>query len=119
MLDALSKKIIIYMNHTDCPSDTYFDFSEDLDLMAKKVQSDSESVRAAVRYLEELGYIKYSYSHGELAYQFYLDHKGLHWKYFRRKEIMDYIAEKWPDFIAVIISLASLLISILALTKEP
>lgn len=119
MLDKLSKKIVQHMNTAESPSDTYYDFMDDLDEIAENTHSDSESVRAAVRYLEEQGYIKYSYTQNGIAFQFYLDHKGLHWKYFRRKEILDYIAEKWPDFIAVAISMVSLLISIASLTKEP
>lgn len=117
MLDKLSKKIIRYMNTAENPSDTYYDFIDDLDEIAESTHSDSESVRAAVRYLEEQGYIKYSYTQNGTAFQFYLDHKGLHWKYFRRKEILDYIAEKWPDFIALIISILSLITSVVALTK--
>ena len=58
--------------------DTYYDFDDDLDAIAKAVSSDSESVRAAVRFLNDQGYIKYGYTTSGTVYRFYLDHKGLH-----------------------------------------
>ena len=85
-------------------------FSESLNL-------NTEDVRAAVRYLEGRGYLEYQSTSGGHNIGFHLSHKGLNWRDFRRKEILDYIADKWPDFIAVIISLMSLFISIAALTQ--
>ena len=117
MLDKLCKKIVKYMNGKEHPSDYQLNFMEDLDLMAESVQSDPESVRAAIRYLKENGYLEYCYTKNGIALLFHLSHKGLHWKFFRRREVLNYIAEKWPDFIALVISLASLLISILAIAK--
>ena len=117
VLDKLSCRILDYMlTNADTPSGTYHDFDEDLAKIANVLGSDSETIRAAVRYLEQGGYLKYGYS-GHTPIWFYLDHKGLHWRYFRRREILDYIADKWPDFIAVVISLLSLVISVLALRQ--
>ena len=42
-----------------------------------------------------------------------LDHKGLHWKEFRRAEIIKYLEEKWIDFLAMLLALAALLISLI------
>ncbi len=79
MLDKLSKKILNHMKTASShPSDTYYDFDDDLDAIAKAVSSDSESVRAAVRFLNDQGYIKYGYTTSGTVYRFYLDHKGLH-----------------------------------------
>lgn len=85
MLDKLSKKILNYMQTaSSSPSDTYYDFDEDLDAIASAVSTDGESARAAVRYLQELGYIKFAYNRsGDIAIRFYLDHKGLHYREFR------------------------------------
>lgn len=89
MLDKLSKKILYYMRtDTENPSETYYDFGDDLDEMAEKISSDSESVRAAIRYLEKNEYIKFGYTDSEYAIRFYLDHKGLH-----RKELL------WIEFL--------------------
>ena len=78
MLDKLSKQILNHMKTASSPSDTYYDFDDDLDAIAKAVSSDSESVRAAVRFLNDHGYIKYGYTTSGTVYRFYLDHKGLH-----------------------------------------
>lgn len=117
LLDRLSREILNYMlTSSETPSETYYDFDEDLSKMAEALSSDDETVLAAVRYLEQNGYLKYGCA-GNIPIRFYLDHKGLHWKYFRRREILDYIADKWPDFIAVVISMLSLVISVLALLQ--
>ncbi len=84
---------------------------------------DPEDIRAAVRFLESAGYVEYqtmkSPSKGSIIAGFHLSHKGLHWKYFRRKEILNYIADKWVDFFAALIALLSLILSIIALTQSP
>lgn len=83
MLDKLSRKILKHMNSASQPSDTYYDFDEDLDAIASAVSTDSESARAAVRYLQEHGYIKYAYyNNSDMVARFYLDHKGLHYMEF-------------------------------------
>ena len=92
MPDKLSNKILKYMQ-TDSshPSDTYYDFDEDLDAIASAVSSDSESVRAAIRYLKRQEYIEYAYSDSGLLLYFYLDHKGIHYREFTwiaRKEFL-------------------------------
>ena len=89
------------------------DFSESLSM-------DIEDLRAAVRYLESSGYLEYQMMttrKGKVAAGFHLSHKGLNWRYFRRKEILDYIADKWVDFFAAVISLVSLVISIFAILQ--
>ena len=53
MLDKLSRQILKHMNSAEQPSDTYYNFDEDLDEIAEAIESDSESVRSAVRYLHE------------------------------------------------------------------
>ena len=83
MLDKLSKEILKYMQTASShPSDTYYNFDDDLDTIATSVSSDSESVRAAVRFLHEQEYIKYGHTQSGKVYRFYLDHKGLHQKEF-------------------------------------
>lgn len=83
MLDKLSREILKHMNSASQPSDTYYDFDEDLDAIASAVSTDSESARAAVRYLQEQGYIKYAYyNNSDMVSRFCLDHKGLHYMEF-------------------------------------
>lgn len=91
-----------------------------IDDLSKNIEIPVEDVRAAVRYLESENYLEYqtiSSKSGKLNIGFHLSHKGLSWKYFRRKEILDYIADKWVDFFAALIALLSLIISIIALMR--
>ena len=106
------------LTDSDDPAQRYYNFQEDLDRIAENLGTTSETVRAAVRYLEKREYIKYMKDqHGNVR-RFYLDHKGLHWKEFRREEITEYILEKWIDFAAMLVSLISLAISIAALLQK-
>lgn len=118
-MDRICKKIIAYMStDSDTSSEAYYDFGEDLDKMAEQINSDSETIRAALRYLEEEKYIRFAYSKNGAALYFYLDHKGLHWREFRAKENLNYIKEKWIDFFSLVISVFALIISILALLSS-
>ncbi len=85
--------------------------------MAQKLSIPTEDLRAATRFLKESGYLEYQTSR-ERVIGFHLSHKGLNWKNYRREEILKYIANKWTDFLAVVISLISLAISIIALLQE-
>lgn len=84
--------------------------------MAKSLNLRVEDARAAVRFLADIGMLEYQNS-GDYHLGFHLSHRGLHWRYYRRQEILNYIADKWPDFIAVVISLLSLIISVIALGR--
>ncbi len=95
------------------------DFNEGLDHLASSLQVDSESLRATIRYLHSLGYIDYQkYSGSDRNAAFALSHRGENWKYFRRQDILNYLADKWIDFFASIISIGSLVVSIIALLKQ-
>lgn len=88
-----------------------------IDQLSERLNMRTEDIRAAVRHLEETGLLEYSEISNGFIWGFHLSHKGLNWKYYNRKAIFDYIADKFPDFIAVIISLISLITSIIALSK--
>lgn len=88
-----------------------------IDDLAKKLSMPTEHIRAASRFLVENGYLEYQKA-GDRKAGFHLSYKGLNWKYFRREEILRYIADKWVDFFAAVISLLSLVISIIALLQE-
>lgn len=114
MLDKLCKTILQHMNAQPQPSDTYYNFGEDLDEIAEAIASDSESVRSAVRYLREQGFIKFAYyNNSDVAARFYLDHKGLHYEEFKRLEAKERWKERLYGFVSgVLVSvLASLIIS--------
>lgn len=114
MLDKLSKKILKHLNEQPNPSDAYYNFDEDLDKIADAVASDGESVRSAVWYLQEQGYIKISYYSGsEAAAGFYLDHKGIHHEEFNCLKAKERWKERFYGFVSgILVSvLASLIIS--------
>lgn len=119
-MDRLSKQILLHLNSCCAnPSEQVYDFWDDLDSIASKLNTDSETLRAAVRYLETGKYLKFSYaSDGKLAMSFYLDHKGLHWKEFRREEILRYLQDKWIDCFSLLVSFAALVISTIALWQK-
>ena len=118
-MDRICKKIIDFMStDSDTPSETYYDFGEDLEKIATQINSDSETVRAALRYLEAENYIRFACTDNGIAIYFYLDHKGLHWKEFRAKELLNYVGEKWIDFFSLLISAVALIISLVALLSK-
>lgn len=116
-MDRLSKRLLIHMN-SRCknPSEQYYNFWEDLDSMTQTLRTGSETLRADIRYLESMGFLKYGYlNEGDQAVYFYLDHKGLHWREFRKEEILRYLQDKWIDCLSLQISIAALVISGIAL----
>lgn len=120
-MDKTCQKIIRSMlkNGTDCDFVCGFADSELCDFsitqMSDEINENASNIRAAVKFLEEQGHVQYQYlctSSGKKAIGFRLSHKGVNWKYFERKETLDYIAEKWVDFVSAIISLIALILSI-------
>ena len=115
-MDRLSKRLLSYLNSADQPSAKYHDFVSDIDKIANALETDTETLRAAVRYLESDGYLKYLCNNtGDYVMAFYLDHKGLHWKEFRREEILRYLSDKWIDCFSLLVSFLALVISGIAL----
>lgn len=72
-------------------------------------------LRAMVRYLNELGYTESVKSQNGVALAVQLSHKGLKRREFHRQEVIAYLEEKWIDFFSMVISIAALAISIVAL----
>lgn len=106
MLDKLSRQILDYMTSEKNKHNTdFFDFDEDLDKMASALNSDSETIRAAIRYLEDNNFVKYAYSNpGHYVLRFYLDHNGLHYKEFAHLENRERWKERLWGFISGILS---------------
>lgn len=123
-MDRTSKKILKELIHSKkgteyvCVFDPAWESFGDIEIeaFAKLLKRRTEDVRAAVRFLEAQGFLEYQRGNGRNV-GFHLSHMGLNWRYFQRKQRLDYIADKWPDFIALIISILSLITSVIALTK--
>ena len=93
-------------------------FGNEFENLHTELNIPTEDLRAAVRWLEAEGIIEYQrYANGSVA-GFHLSHVGVNWKYFRKKEIMKYIEEKWSDFFSLLASVAALIISIIALLSK-
>lgn len=120
-MDRVCKKILDKMISHGHGTDYVCTWGEEFDDFAKSLALPTEDARAAVRHLKERGYIEYQISHSargeDRSRGFHLSHQGLHWKYYRRKEILDYIADKWDDFFAAAISLVSLIISLVSILQ--
>lgn len=121
-MDKTSKKIILKLQNCGkgteyiCAFDEAWSSSMDcvIDDLAKELGYQTEDVRSAVRFLHEQGYLEYTTSRGRNI-GFHLSHKGLNYQYFRKQEILRYIADKWIDFFAMLLSVAALVISIISL----
>ncbi len=86
MLDRLSRKIVSHMQtQPETPSDTIYDFHDDLDQIAEALSTDSESVRLAITYLEAKGYIEIE---GTI---FFLSHRGLHSKEIALLDFLEFL----------------------------
>lgn len=110
MLDRLSKKVLYYMQtDTENPSEAYYNFEDDLDELAKEIGSDSESVRAAIRYLKRNEYIEFGRTDSGRAVRFYLDHKGLHRKEFSWIEFLEFFKKSilTPIIVAFLTSIVT------------
>ena len=120
-MDRVCKKILDKMISYGCGTNYICTWQEEFDDFAKSLSLPCEDVRAAVRYLKERGYIEYQMYHSAQGTNrsrgFHLSHQGFHWRYYRRKEILEYIADKWVEFFAAAISLVSLIISVISLLQ--
>lgn len=120
-VDKTCKKILDKMISEGKGTEYICTWGDELASFAASIGVPTEDVRAAVRYLKETGYLEFQMYHSSNGSShsrgFFLSHRGLNWRYFRRKEVLDYIADKWVDFFAALIALLSLVISIAALTQ--
>lgn len=129
-MDKTSKKILTHLisqgkgtNYICAFSSAWSGIaSTSIDTMANTLKIPTEDLRAAVRYLKEEGYVEYQYSSSiggeKRACGFHLSHQGLNYRYFRNQRIKKYIAEKWIDFFALLLSVCALLISVISLLKQ-
>lgn len=117
-MDKNSKEILNYLiSQGGCENPT--DFNDGLDELSSAMNIPTQTLLANIRFLHDSGYVDYQYyANTDRAAAFVLSHKGLHWKHFRKKEILDYIADKWIDFFAFIVSILSLILSIVALLQN-
>lgn len=123
-MDRTSKKILNALIKTGigadyvCVFDQAWESSGNIGIedFSNAIGMSAEEVRLAVTFLVSEGFLAYQNANGK-SVGFHLSHIGLNWRHFQRKKRIEYIAEKWTDFIAVAISFSSLIVSILALSQ--
>ena len=121
-MDKISRKILKKMNEK-CSSTNYiYGFSSgwgdcSIDDLALTVGIDTEDCRSNIRFLKELGYVEYATTKDGFPVGFHLSHKGLHYAEFKRIDFQKYLADKWIDFLALIVAAIALIISIVAIAK--
>lgn len=117
-MDKTSKKIIHYLKSKECGSNYICRFDNEFNELAESLCIPVEDLRAAVRWLESQGILEYQCYNGGKICGFHLSHIGVNWNYFRRKQLIEYIEEKWIDFFSLLASIAALLISVIALVSK-
>ncbi len=118
-MDKLSKQILERLIHEEKGPEYICSFGGslgDIDIknFSDELKCSSETVKSAVRFLHERGYLEYQTLRND-PIGFHLSHMGLNYKYFRRQEILKYVADKWIDFFALLLSVAALVTSIISL----
>lgn len=113
MLDKSCKEFLNYLD--TLPRDELM-YGGDNDFMAHFKQPSE--FYAMIRYLESCGYIEIIKTQRGAHLGVRLSHIGLHRREFGRQEILKYLADKWVDILALVVSLIALLISILSLVSK-
>ena len=89
---------------------------------ASDIGSPVSDVRSAVKYLVDDGYLEYITMHPRSGSSsspigVRLSHKGKNSKEFDREELKRYIADKWIDFLALVIAIIAFIQSCIALSN--
>lgn len=114
-MDKNSKLLLNYLiENGGCRKSVYFNDFEDF---SASLNMNEDDLLANIRFLHESGYLDYQkYANSDRNAAFSLSYKGLHWKYFRRQDIIRYLEDKWIDFFAMLMSLVSIVLSIIAIS---
>ena len=110
MLDKLSRKILKHMR--DNPNATKNNFHDGIYTIAQTLSSEPETIRAAISFLKEKGFIEYIYSGRNTLLGFKLTHAGLHCDEFEHLEAM----EKWKERIIGVIGTLVVEILVMGIT---
>lgn len=108
-MDRMMKSILVHMNGQENPESHMYNFHDDLEKIASKIEARPAEVRSCLRYLEKYEYIVFVRDQYGKAQRFSLDHKGLHWEEYRREEALRYFGDHWIDFLAMIVAIISLI----------
>lgn len=111
-MDKSSRKILCAMvDENGFPK--LFNVGDETEALAKKLNINYMSFKLNIVYLAKIGFINIIKYEGTDAHAAYiLTHEGVAWKYFRWREILRYLEDKWIDFFSLLLSTIALLISI-------
>lgn len=114
-MDKTSKNIMKYLSSKGRGSEYICRYDEELESLSVSLHIPLEDLRASIRWMESNGILEYQrYGNGKIS-GFHLSHIGANWRYFRKREIIKYLEEKWIDFFSLLTSISALIISIIAL----
>lgn len=117
MLDKSARKMLNYMIDQDKVPNGSMWFEEFYDVYGKYSGMPDHQMMACIRYLEQEGYISPACTSRGVHVGFQVEHKGYQYEFFQYQETKAYIADKWIDFVSLLISFAALAISAIALLR--
>lgn len=113
-LDRKCKKFLNYLRSCEKYTLDYLGAAEKL-----KRFGDICEVEKMIEYLNKLEYVKIITIEPEIEAGVTLQYKGIHWKKFNFIATIDYLKEKWIDFISMATSVIALILSLTALLSQP
>lgn len=127
-MDKLSKKLLFALKERagDQGINLVFEHQETIGKtcyysVAKEIGIDENECAGIINYLKKTGYLVprfYSGKSGKTEYGVSLSHEAIHYKEFQWINIKQYIASKWIDFLALIISIIAFIQSCIALSSK-
>ena len=110
-MDKKSKKVLNYfISHgKDCSYCVYLTNLKELSDYLKMTEINTE---ALIRNLASEGYLEIKNYFPNGFYAANLTYKGIKYKSYRKADLFHYFSEKWIDFLALIVAVIALIISI-------
>ncbi len=116
-MDKTSKKVLEHIRNRDNPEKYTLWFLDNCVIEeAERCEITSDEFLNAIKHLIDEGLIEHIPSKGNLS-GIKLTHKGVHYKEFSRQKIIEYIADKWIDIIALVVAVAAFIQSCIALAS--
>lgn len=123
-MDKTSKRLLYALknaagkNGVDC---VFFHRKEETNCyynIAEQAGINEHECTGSINYLRKIGFLAPACLNGKtgkIEYGLCLTHEAIHYREFEWIKIKKYVAEKWIDFLALIVSVLSLVISVIAI----
>lgn len=114
-MDKTSKRVMRYIE-SECNGTLNF-LRIPIGDATEHIGISTQDLQQCLSFLEEDGYVtRLRTSSGNFC-GVSLSHKGRNYRYFRRQQILAYVADKWIDFFALVSSVVAIIISVIAISK--